>query len=234
MSRDFEKLVKGVYKNWKIRFIRPRGKHLEEEDFFALISGALSSKEAARFKNHILSCEKCAESLAVSVKLQKIPEIEPPDKLLESAWDLINKEISGQRLDIFLSVKDKLLELLNTTGDVLAGREIIPAAVFRGRKTKGFQDAVVIYKDFKNIRVEVRIEAQEKGSFSLQVVIKEKKAQEPVKDLRISLIKDNLELESYLGLTGKAVFDHVVFGRYTVEISNLTEKVAEILIDIKV
>jgi len=234
MSQNFEKLLKEVYKKWKSRFISRRGRHLEDEDFLALISSGLSSREAARLKNHVLSCEKCAESLAVSIKLNKIQEIVPPDELLESAWDLINKEISGRRLEIFLSVKGKLLDLLNTTGDVLSGREIIPAAIFRGRKDKSLQDVVVIYKDFKNIRVEVKIEAKEKGSFSLQVVLKEKSAQETVKDLRISLIKGELELESYLGITGRVIFEHVVLGRYKVEISNLTEKVAEILLDIKV
>ncbi len=234
MSQDLEKLVKEVYKKWKRRFTIKRGNHLDEEDSLALISGGLSLKKAAKFKNHILFCEKCAESFALSIKLLKIQEIEPPDKLLDSTWELINKEISERRLDIFLTVKDKLLKLLNTTGDVLVGQELISAAVFRGKKTKVFQNAVVIYKDFKTIKVEVGIEAKEKGSFSLQVSLKEKTAQKTGKDLRISLIKDNLELESYLSLTGKVVFEHVLFGRYTVEISSLTEKVAEIILDIKV
>jgi len=233
MSREFEKFIKSVYESWKAKLPCAQGKHPDEEDFAAFAANRLPAQEAIWFKNHILSCGTCAEILAVSLKLNSMQELEPPDKLIEKTMDAINKEIGNKTLEILLQIKNKLLDVLNTSGDVLIGQELIPAAVLRGRK-KNFYDQITILKDFGNIRVEAKIETKESGNFNLQVVIKEKQTQEVIKDLRISLIKGDLELESYLTDSGKVIFEHVLLGQYTVEISSLTDKVAEILIDIKV
>ncbi len=234
MNQDFEKLIKSVYEKWKAKLPPAQGMHPDEEDFAAFMANQLPQKEAVRLKNHVLSCGTCSEILAASIKLRAVQEIKPPDKLLKASLDLINKEIASRSLEIFLQVKDKLLEILNTTGDVLVGQELIPAAVLRSRKIRDFQDVITILKDFGNIRVEAKIETKESGNFNLQVVIKEKQTQETIKDLRISLIKGDVELESYLADSGKVVFEQVPLGKYTVEISSLTDKMAEILIDIKV
>jgi hypothetical protein len=55
-----------------------------------------------------------------------------------------------------------------------------------------------------------------------------------IKDLRVTLIRDDTELESYLSDSGKVVFEHVLLGKYMVEISNIENKLAMIEIDIKV
>jgi len=234
MSQDFEKLINIVFEKWKAKLPPAQGRHPDEEDFAAFVANLLPPKETARLKNHVLSCSRCSEILAASIKLRVVEEIEPPDKLLKASQGLINKEIAGRCLEIFLQVKDKLLEILNTTGDVLVGQELIPAAVLRSRKIRDFQDEITILKDFGNIRVEAKIETKESGNFNLQVIIKEKQTQETIKDLRISLIKGDVELESYLADSGKVVFEHVLLGKYTVEITSPKDKMAEISIDIKV
>ena len=234
MGLKFEKLIKIVYEKWKAKLPRWQGAHPDEEDFSAFIQNQLTAQEAARIKNHILSCEECAQILAVSFKLQNVPEIEPPTKLLEACRDLISKEISSRTLDIILEVKEKLLDLLNTSGDVLVGQELVPAAVLRSRKIKDFKDEITILKDFEDIRIEVKITAKASANFDLQLIIKDKLTQELKKDLRVSLIKGDVELESYLAESGKVIFEHVLLGQYTVEISSLRDKVASVLIDIKV
>ena len=234
MNPKFEKLIKSVYEKWKAKLPPAQGRHPDEEDFAAFVANQLPQRESIRLKNHVLACGTCAEILATSIKLRAMQEIEPPDKLFKASLDLINKEIGRRSLEIFLQAKDKLLEILNTTGDVLVGQELIPDAVLRSRKIRDFQDVITILKDFGNIRVEAKIETKESDNFNLQVVIKEKQTQEIIKDLRISLIKGDVELESYLADSGKVIFEHVLLGKYTVEISSLTDKMAEILIDIKV
>ncbi len=234
MDREIEKIIKRVYGKWKAKLPPAGDSHPDEEGFAAFMANQLPVKEAAWIKSHVLSCEACAENLAVSLKLRSVEELEPPAKLLETGLDLVNKEISREILEIFLQVKNRFLEIINTSGDVLVGQELIPAAVLRSRKIKDFRDEITILKDFGSIRVESRIEAKESKSFDLQVVIKRKETQELIKNLRISLFKGEIELESYLTDSGKVVFEHVLLGKYTVVISSLIDKLAEILIDIKV
>jgi hypothetical protein len=233
MGLEFEKFIKIVYEKWKVK-LPSQGEHPDEEDFSAFIQNQLSPQETARIKNHILSCEECAQILAVSLKLQSVPEIEPPEKLLEFCRDRISKEISSRTLEIILEVKEKLFDLLNTSGDVLVGQELVPAAVLRSRKISDFKDEITIFKDFGDIRIEVKIMAKESANFDLLLIIKDKSTQEFKKDLRVTLIKGEVELESYLAESGKVSFEHVLSGKYTIEISSLRDKVASISMDIKV
>jgi hypothetical protein len=130
-------------------------------------------------------------------------------------------------------LKDKALEILETTGDVLVGQEFVPHPVLRSRKIKEFKDEVTILKDFKEIRVEVKIENKENRGFDLVIFVKDKLSNRIIKDLRVTLIKDDLELESYLSNYDKVVFEHILAGKYIIEISNIEDKVASILLDVR-
>jgi hypothetical protein len=234
MSAELEKLIKAVYDKWRAKLPVEKGAHPDEEDFIGLIQNQLSGRETTRIKEHILSCDACSQILAATIKLQSVQELEPPEKLLDDSRVLINKALSSRILEIILLAKEKMLNIINTSGDVLVGQELIPAAVLRSRKISDFKDEVTILKDFGDIRVEVKITAKENNNFDLKVVLKNKQSQEIIKDLRVSLIKGDLELESYLAESGKVVFEHVLYGKYTVEISGIRDNVASILIDLKV
>jgi hypothetical protein len=234
MSLELEKLIKAVYDKWRAKLPKESGAHPDEQDFLGLIQNQLSPRETTRIKEHILSCDTCSQILAATLKLQSVQELEPPEKLLDDTRELIDKAISSRVLEIILQAKERMLNLINTSGDVLVGQELVPAAVLRSRKISDFKDEVTILKDFGAIRVEVKITAKENHNFDLKVVMKNKQSQESIKDLRVSLIKGDLELESYLAESGKVVFEHVLFGRYTVEITGIRDNVASILIDLKV
>ncbi len=233
MSQELNNLLRAVYERWKVKFTPEQGRHPEEEDFASFVENKLSAQDTAWIKKHVLTCDSCAEILSASLKLNGLQELEPPEGLLKNSFDSIIREISVPRIEIFLQIKDRVLEVINTTGDVLLGQELVPAAVLRSRKISDFRDKITVLKDFGKIRVEAKIEAKTSGAFELQVVIKEKQHQSFIKDLRVSLIKADLELESYLSDSGKVVFEHVLLGEYVVQISSLTGKVAEILIDLK-
>ncbi|MCX5707509.1 MAG: hypothetical protein NTY14_00780 [Candidatus Omnitrophica bacterium] len=234
MNTDLVKLIKAVYERWKAKLPKESGAHPDEQDFIAFVQNQLPPQETVRIKEHILSCDTCSQILAATIKLQSVQELEPPEKLLDESRALIDKAISSRILEIMLQAKERMLNLINTSGDVLVGQELIPAAVLRSRKISDFKDEVTILKDFGDIRVEVKITAKESNNFDLKVIMKNKQSQEIIKDLRVSLIKGDLELESYLAESGKVVFEHVLLGKYTVEISSLRDNVASILIDIKV
>jgi len=233
MQENLEKLIKIVYKNWRSDQPRVEQLHPDEETFTCFLEGRLPAKENERIKAHLISCERCAEALAVSLKLETVKEEAVPGQLLEKVKRLIEEQDKSSILEICLKFKEKALEILHTTGDILVGQEFVPAPVLRSRKAKDFKDEVTILKDFKDIRVEVKIENKGSQAFDLTVLVKEKESQKVIKDLRVTLLREDLELESYLNDSGKVIFENVLLGKYTVEISTLESKLASVLLEIK-
>lgn len=233
MQEKIDRLIRAVYRNWKADNLKAEP-HPDEETFVCFLENRLSRQEAEAIKEHLMNCDSCAEIIAVQMKLKDTGEAkELPLDLLERLKCLGQQQDKVSSLDIFLKLKEKALEILSTTGDVLVGQELVPAPVLRTRKIKDFKDEVTILKDFKDIRVEAKIENKNGGAFSLTVVVKEKTTQKVMKDLRVTLIKDDIELESYLSDSGRVHFEHVLLGKYTVEISAINNKLASILLDIK-
>ena len=241
MQGNLEKLIKIVYKNWKSDQPKVEELHPDEETFACFLAGRLPPKETERIRAHLIGCERCAEVFAVSSKLEVIENQLAPEQLVQEVKRLIEEQdklaIEEQDklaiLEICLKFKEKALEILNTTGDILVGQELVPAPVLRGRKAKDFKDEVTILKDFKDIRVEVKIENKGRQAFDLTVLAKEKETQKVIKDLRVTLLREDLELESYLNDSGKVIFENVLLGKYTVEISTLESKLASVLLEIK-
>jgi len=233
MQENLEKLIKIVYENWKFDQPKIEELHPDEETFACFLTGKLPPKETARIRAHLIGCERCAEVFAVSSKLEVVENQLAPKQLVQEAKRLIEEQVSLAILEICLKFKEKALEILNTSGDILVGQEFIPAPVLRGRKAKDFKDEVTILKDFKDIRVEVKIENKVGEVFDLTVLVQEKESQKVIKDLRVTLLREAIELESYLNDPGKVIFENVLLGKYTVEISTLKSKLASVLLEIK-
>jgi hypothetical protein len=234
MSDEQHDLIRAVYKKWKSRQVIEGQGHPDEETFAAFLENRLPAQESEQVKNHLVSCDQCAQILALSIKPDILEEKHLPEHLLERARSLLDKEFESYLLEIILKLKEKALEIINTTGDILLGQELVPAAVLRSRQVRDFKDEVTILKDFKDIRVEAKIENKQGKAFALTIVVKDKQTQNIIKDLRVTLLKDDLELESYHTDTGKVSFEHVLLGKYTLEITSVSDKLAAILLDIKV
>lgn len=235
MPDKLERLIKLVYKDWKKdkQRLRTEG-HPNEEDMICFLENKLSQQDCESIKRHLINCERCSEVLAIQIRLRPAEIKNVPQELLERVKGLVAPEDKALALEIWLRFKQRALEILSTTGDVLVGQELVPAPILRSRKIKDFQDEITILKDFKDIRVEAKVENKGGRAFSLSVIVKEKTTQRIMKDLRVTLIKDDLELESYLTGAGKVTFEHVLVGKYNIEISTIENKLASILLDIKV
>ncbi|MFA4888782.1 MAG: zf-HC2 domain-containing protein [Candidatus Omnitrophota bacterium] len=204
--------------------------HPDEEMLACFLEGRLNAQEAKGLQEHLLICSACLDAFAAN--FAGIPQIELPAWLLERVESLI---IPGEKLElmeIIIKVKEKILEIISTTGDVLVGQELVPAPVLRSRAINDFKDEVIILKDFKDIRVEAKIENKGQRVFNLIISVKQKETQKIIKDLRISIFRDELELESYLTGETSVIFEHVYLGKYKVEVSSPDAKLASILLDI--
>ena len=232
MQNKLEKLIRIVFKKWSSAHARIDEAHPSEEEMCCFWENKLSEEETLRLKKHLLNCAPCAESLFAQFSLTLSEEREVPPELLDRAKALLGWDDSGLALDILLRIKEKTLELINTCGDVLLGQELVPAPVLRSRAIKDFKDEVTILKDFKDIRVEVKVENKGSSSFNLTILAKHRDTQKVIKDLRFSLLKEEIELESYLAGSGQVTFEHVLLGNYRVEISNMDMKLASIKLDV--
>jgi hypothetical protein len=156
-----------------------------------------------------------------------------PPEIIRQAKEMPCQQQAVGFLELILVLRGKMLELISTTGDVLVGHEFIPSPVLRSRAIKNFEGKVIVLKDFKDIRVEIRVENEQGNVSSVTVIAKNKLTQEIIKNLRITLLKEDIELESYLADSGQATFPHIALGKYTIEISGIEAKMATVFLEIK-
>ncbi|MCX5697991.1 MAG: hypothetical protein NTU54_08535 [Candidatus Omnitrophica bacterium] len=233
MMDGTEKIAKLAYRNWIERLFDSRAAHPDEEMLAGFLEKKLSAGEYEDTLAHLAGCKICLEKISTNIKSSLSPQMEVPPELIRRAKEILPQAGLDQPLEIVLRVKDKMLELVNSTGDILFGQELLPAPVLRSRRIKDFKDEVTILKDFAGIRVEIRVENKPDSSFNVTVKVKDKQTGVPIKDFRVTLIKEETELESYIAKTGAVIFEHVSLGKYAIEITSLQEKLASVSIDIR-
>lgn len=232
MQEKIERLIKAVYKEWRSDNPSADQAHPDDQDLACFLEQKLSPAEMERIQAHLISCQGCAESIALQLKQDIIQEKEAPAYLIERLKNLVPDE-KISLLEIFLKLKAEVWEIISSTGDIMVGQELVPAPVLRSRNIKEFKDEVAILKDFQDVRLEAKLINKQGKSFTLMITVKEKQTQALMKDIRITLLRDEVELESYLTDSGKVIFEDVLLGKYSVQISSDKDKLASILLDVK-
>jgi hypothetical protein len=227
-----ENLIRAIYRRWKSGQ-KPSDKHPDEEVLAGFLEAKLTLEESQRIKDHIVSCESCSEIISSIIKAGQLEDRAVPEELLLKVKKNLSSGSGESLMEIALRVKDKAMELLKTTGDILVGQEFVPAPVLRSRSVRDFKDEITILKDFGNVRVQAKVENKGSDFFNVVISVKEINTQRPLKDARVTLVRDDVELESYLNEAGLVTFEHVALGSYRIEISRIEEKVATVQIDIK-
>ena len=233
MGEKFEGLVKKVYRKWK-KAAKAKDPHLDEEDLACFFDNVLSPEENERIREHIIGCDECAGIFALSLNAESAVEPkEIPKELLNRALDILKSKDKPDIFEIILLLKENMLEIINATGDILLGQELVPAPVLRSRKIKDFKDEVTILKDFEDIRLEVKVENKGGRYFNVTVKARHKHNTVAFKDLRATLIKDGVELESYLSDSGEVSFEHILSGKYDLQLTGINAKLASVILDVR-
>jgi len=229
----FKRIAGMTYRGWKGKHHKPHRRHPNEETVACLVEGRLPEKEQKAVLSHIVTCIRCSEAVDLYFKTDQSQPLEVPQELLMRLKAALEQEARSLLLEIALRIKENMIEVLESGGDILVGQELMPAPVLRSRKITEFRDEIFIFRDFKDIRAEIKIENKLGGFFSMCVTAKDKKTQQVLKDIRITLLKEEDELESYLCERGAAVFEHVALGTYRIEICGKDAKLAAISLDIR-
>ncbi|MDD2654851.1 MAG: hypothetical protein PHI86_07095 [Candidatus Omnitrophica bacterium] len=234
MQDKFEELLRIVLKRHGTKRTSEEISHPSEEKLVCFIEGRLDREDTSGLISHLLICHKCNEAIALDMHIKDKYIFEVPSELRLKIEEMIPAKEDSSLLEVYLKVKGEFLEVINTSADVLLGQEVIPASVLRTRKIANFKDEVMLLKAFRDMRVDLKVENKGKNIFNITVKARYKASQSPVKDLRINLIKDEIEIESRLvDADGTVVFEHVLLGKYIIETAFLKEHVASILLDIK-
>jgi len=154
MLNNFEKITKIIYRERKGASPFMGQDHPTEEEMACFLDDKLPVKDKDMVIKHLLSCVVCAECLSVQLKIQPHLSLDVPAPLLEKVKKLVGQETGENLLEIFLKLKEKALEIIQTTGDVLVGQELIPAPVLRSRKINEFKEEVNILKDLQHKQID--------------------------------------------------------------------------------
>jgi len=233
MFNQLEKITRIIYKEWKSSQLYTGKDHPNEERLACFLEDKLSRHDKEIIQKHLLSCDLCAEYLSAQLKIKPHLSIEVPASLLEKVKKMVIQETKENLLEILLRLKGKVIEVIQTSGDVLVGQELIPAPVLRSRQISEFKEEVNILKDLQQIRVLAKIENKDTVSFNLTIIVKNKQNQKIPKNLRITLLKEAIEMESYVTDSGTTVFENILPGNYTVEVIREDQKVALINLEVK-
>lgn len=232
MQNKIEQIISIVYKTWNKK-LRHRDQNCPDEETFAcFFEGRLSKEEDQRLKDHLIGCDKCLELImAVS---QKAEELSLPEDLISRAKNMIAQQqnFSVAFLEIVLGFSDKTIDIIKTSGDILFGQEFAPLPVLRSRNIKDFGREVIIVKDLGTIKTEIEIENKANHNAKVAVKLTDKNTGRPAEGLRITLLRKEEELESYIAHAGKAVFDDVLVGSYIFEVSSTELIIGKILLNI--
>jgi hypothetical protein len=234
MANYFEQIVKLIYREHKKANRFQGQEHPDEENLACFLENKLSLFEKELVQKHLLSCDLCSEYLSTQLKIQPHLSLEMPVLLLDKIKNLVSQDSGENLLEIFIKLKEKALEIIQTTGDVLFGQELVPAPILRSRKINEFKEEVSILKDLRQIRVLAKIQNKSTKSFNLTIAVKDKQGQKLDSNLRITLIKDGLELESYINDSGSSFFENIPPGNYTVGVSRQGQREAAIDLKVKV
>jgi len=232
MINYFERVAKLIYKEWKVTNRPTPKEHPDEQDLSCFLDDKLSLLNKNLIQEHLLSCDVCLEYVSTQLKIQTHLSLDVPPALLEKIKRIVSQDTHENLLEVFIRLKEKALEIIQTSGDVLLGQELVPAPVLRSRKINEFKEEVSILKDLQQIRVLAKIQNRSAKSFNLTITVKDKQTQKIDKNLRITLIQDGLELESYINESGSSFFENIPLGDYIVEVIRQEERLA--VIDLKV
>lgn len=234
MAGYFERIIGTIYRKYQEAGGFMISEHPDEETLACFLEDKLPQEERPGIEKHLVACSSCAEYVGAYLKMQGAIDKNVPPILLEKVRKMAINEDDNILLEILLKLKEKAIEIIRTSGDVLVGQELVPAPVLRSRRIKDFKEEVVIFKDLQSIRVEARLKNNNAASFDLTIAARDKQSQKLIGDLRVTLWKGKIELESYASDAASVVFRDIPPGVYSAQVTKGDEKIAVVEIKAEV
>jgi len=130
MAYNPEEIINFVYAQWKRSYCKDCQDHPDVEELVSLTEGKLSVEKDEEIKRHLLACNVCCDELALNLSLSDAAELILPLDLEKSTKRSLGIQDVGV-LEIVLKLKEKAIEVIKASGDILLGEELIYAALPR-------------------------------------------------------------------------------------------------------
>ncbi|MCM8799404.1 MAG: hypothetical protein NC900_01550 [Candidatus Omnitrophica bacterium] len=219
-----------VYKFFKEKKSKPKICP-REEDLACFLEKKLSLRQEDKIKRHILDCQSCSEIIShYYLEAQK----EVPSFLLEKVKEILKFKESPIPVwvDIVIAIKENLIDVISSTGELLFGDKVLPLAVLRSEKPGSLKDEVVIVKETDNFYIKIIINKKPNLKAKLTINILEKITKIPPPFLRVSLFRKDIELESYVAEKGIVIFEDINPDTYLVKFIQNSESIGLVKLEI--
>jgi len=214
---------------------RPRGRCPDEERLAAFSEGRLSEADETEVVGHIARCGPCANAVLSLRTILSEPEKEGAAKLPLSLIERARKlDPSGKGImDVVVEFAKGAARLVKSSGDVVGGMVPATDAVRGGEGQVISENLVTLTKEFPPYSAEVDVEKVRDNTAEISIKLLDKESGSPAKGLRVSLFKEESELESTMLDAGFAVFQDLAFGHYRLDVTRVGEPVGRITLEMK-
>jgi hypothetical protein len=217
MSIDYS--IKKAYLRFKRAMqLNRKNACLSDEDIACFLDNKLGKNDKTRVLDHIVKCQECSEVIKDNYALQDILNDttipDPPGYLTAQAKAMVGSLVESNILNIVLQFKQNIINVIETTGQIMRGYNNynnVPAFAFRSGQQSPDKETneVKINKKISNLDIDVEIEKQKPETANIIVRVVDEASKKKIDGVRISLMKDNREIESSLAEEGKVRFEEV-------------------------
>lgn len=209
---------------------------LDIETIACYVDDKLSETMKKAIGDHLSICKDCKENIELQIAVSSLQRkqglIPAPSCLTERAKNLLDEKFKANILEVIIKFTDKAIEIVRTTGEVFLGGHLQPAFVLRGVKETEATSTQTIFKVFDNVNVEIEVARQQKDLNRVILKLKDQQKNTMVNDLRVTLVLNDVELESYIAQNGKVIFENVKPGKYFIRISSIDSPIGIIMLDL--
>ena len=190
---------------------------LASETLADFMEGRLDGQAHSRAEYHLSTCNRCLEALLTTRKVycQRSSGgwIAVPPEVTQRTLSMLDHLQDGGWWDLLMGrIKALSLEwsrMLHRMGYPMQGA-LTPV---RGKRVTLSEDAVLLSHAFKGLAAEVEIDRIDSQLANIQVSIS--CSDEEIVPLRVSLVRSEREVASYLIGQSATLFESVPFGRYS-------------------
>jgi|GEM_PF-4473732 len=191
--------------------------------------GLLSPKDHRRVAEKIARDPAAQESIRIQEYLALMHEARQtavPESVLRQAEDLVPADSGGRVWDVVVHLGRIAIEHLTSDGLAVPG---MPgeALMLRG-SDNGPRQSVVLNKQTSSLEIQMEIFLEDRRGHCVAVDLKKISAQKSPEDLRVTLRRGDVELESHVARQGRAVFENIRQGRYYLEVTDDHQSLARI------
>jgi len=207
---------------------------LKDEEIVDYLEDKLSDEERTRAESHLSECDACLEELMVFNGIARKGGLADCDSVPEKVTQAsINSIKAAEDYHSSANFLKNVKRLLSKWCDMFSG--FVPwgnmrLAPIRGSKRVVSEDLVLIRKSFSGFNAEIEIEKTGHDRARIDVMLNEKVRTNPI---RVTLMKNEREISSYLSNGTNAVFEDIPFDHYQLLFTRNGVKLGEYLFEIK-